>query len=96
LTTSGCTPFLIAVQKGHLTVVTKLVAAGALVDKARTTDGCTPLCIAASFEQLEKFCVWRIEKNPPSLALGPRQAHHWTQLNSEQQQLIATRFLMDH
>ena len=31
------TPLVIAAQKGHLTVVTKLIAAGALVDKMLTT-----------------------------------------------------------
>jgi len=36
-----------AAQNGHLAVVTKLVAAGADVDKAKTTSGSTPLYIAA-------------------------------------------------
>ena len=44
----GSTPLYIAAAKGHLTVVTKLIAAGALVNKAKTTDGCTSLWKAAS------------------------------------------------
>ena len=48
-TTDGITPLYIAAEKGHLTVVTKLIAAAASadVDTARTTDGCTPLYFAA-------------------------------------------------
>ena len=40
-------PLFVAAQEGHLTVVTKLIAAGADVDKATTDDGSTPLYIAA-------------------------------------------------
>jgi len=40
-------PLFVAAQEGHLTVVTKLIAAGALVNKARTGVGATPLWIAA-------------------------------------------------
>ena len=42
----GITPLTIASEWGNSHVVTKLIAAGADVDKA-TTDGCTPLWIAA-------------------------------------------------
>ena len=39
--------FSIAAWQGHLAVVTKLIAAGADVNKARTDDGSTPLFMAA-------------------------------------------------
>ena len=46
-TTSGWTPLHVAAQNGHLTVVMKLIAADADVDKATTDGGWTPLYIAA-------------------------------------------------
>ena len=42
-------PLYIAAANGYLTVVTKLIAAGADVNKAETTDGSTPLLIAGYY-----------------------------------------------
>ena len=41
------TPLLAAAEKGHEAVMTRLIAAGADVNKAWTNDGATPLYMAA-------------------------------------------------
>ena len=48
----GCTPFLMATQKGHIGIVKILLDAGVNPNQARS-DGCTPIMMAMQTQNIE-------------------------------------------